>query len=58
MPKSAYVVLIVTAMVGLAWLVWGVREYQRTGRTQWLWLAGVLLLSVIAMFSQMQQLLP
>lgn len=56
MPSSAYLVLAITALVALGWLGWGIREYRRTGRTQWLWMAGVLVISVLAMFAQLSRL--
>ena len=34
-------------MVMLGWLVWGIREYRRTGRAQWLWMAVLLGLGLV-----------
>ena len=35
-----------SVLVGLAfmvgWVVWGVRQYRRTGQAQWLWMAVAL----------------
>jgi hypothetical protein len=41
---AAIGLVIVAVMVG--WMVWGYREYRRTRRAQWLWMAGVMLLSL------------
>ena len=39
---AMWVSLLVGAVLMLGWLVWGIREYRRTGRAQWLWMAVLL----------------
>lgn len=41
-PAGVWISLAVTGLLMLAWIVWGVREYRRTGRATWLWMAVVL----------------
>ena len=37
----------------IGWAVWGVREYRRTGNLQWLWMAGLLGISLLVTLTQL-----
>jgi hypothetical protein len=43
---------LVIGAVMVGWIAWGYREYRRTGRAQWLWMAGVMLLGLVAGLSR------
>jgi hypothetical protein len=40
--SAAKYVALVSLVIIVAWVIWGVREYRRTGRTVWLWMAAVM----------------
>lgn len=44
---------IVTGVIMAAWIVWGIREYRRTGRAQWLWMACLLGVSLLFTLTQL-----
>lgn len=46
---------LVSGVLMLAWLVWGVREYRRSGNVQWLWMAALLGVSLLVMLSQLSR---
>lgn len=46
---------LVLAAVIIGWIVWGVREYRRTGNAMWLWMAAVMLVSLFATLSQVRR---
>lgn len=46
-PWAVLAIVLVTGAVMLGWIVWGFREYRRTGRTQWLWMAVVMLVGLV-----------
>ncbi len=41
-PTSVQISFAVTALFLVGWMIWGVRQYRRTGQATWLWL-GVLM---------------
>ncbi len=43
--------VLLTGIIMVAWIVWGVREYRRTGSPQWLWMAALLSVSILVMLS-------
>ncbi|MGB8021564.1 MAG: hypothetical protein WCF04_10085 [Candidatus Nanopelagicales bacterium] len=45
-------IMLFTAVVIVAWIIWGVREYRRTGRPQWLWMAVLMLVSLFVTWSR------
>ena len=47
--------LIVSGLVMVAWIVWGVREFRRTGNAQWLWMAVLLGISFLVVLSQLSR---
>ena len=47
MTAVVLISLLVTGLVMLGWVVWGVREYRRTGKPQWLWMAVLLGISFL-----------
>jgi heme A synthase len=40
-------IVLVTGAVMLGWIIWGFREYRRTGRAQWLWMGVVMLVGLV-----------
>lgn len=52
LPTAVAISLLVTGLVSLAWLVWGIREYRRTGRAQWLWMSILLGVSVVVVLAR------
>jgi uncharacterized membrane protein HdeD (DUF308 family) len=46
------VTYVVTGAFMVAWIFWGLREYQRTGRPQWLWMAVLLGVSLLFTITQ------
>jgi len=48
--------LIVSGLVMVGWVVWGVREFRRTGNAQWLWMAVLLGISFLVVLSQLSRL--
>ncbi len=48
--------LLVTGLVMLAWLVWGVREYRRTGQATWLWMSVLLGISFVGLLGQLARI--
>lgn len=53
LPTAVRASLLVTGLVLVGWMVWGVREYRRTGRATWLLLGvlmGVSLLVAVSRF--------
>ncbi len=47
MPTSVMISFLVTGLVMLGWLIWGIREYNRTGKATWLWMAVLLGISLV-----------
>lgn len=45
--------LVVSGLLMAAWVVWGVRQYRRTGELQWLWMAALLCVSFLVVLSQL-----
>jgi hypothetical protein len=41
---------LVTALFLVGWMIWGVREYRRTGRAMWLWLGVLMGVSLLMAF--------
>jgi hypothetical protein len=50
LPTAVLVSFLATAAVLLGWMVWGIREYRRTGRATWLWLGVLMAVSLVAAF--------
>lgn len=46
---------LVLAVVMIGWIVWAAREYRRTGKPMWLWMAAVMLASLFATLSQVRR---
>lgn len=47
--SATILVFALTAVILVAWVVWAVVQYRRNGRTQWLWLAVILAVALLAM---------
>jgi NADH:ubiquinone oxidoreductase subunit H len=48
LPTAVLVSFLVTALFLDGWMIWGVREYRRTGRAMWLWLGILMGVSLLA----------
>ena len=49
-PTAVAISFLVTALVLVGWMVWGIREYRRTGKAMWLWLGILMAGSLLAAF--------
>jgi hypothetical protein len=47
-PTAVAISFLVTALVLVGWMIWGIREYRRTGRAMWLWLGILMGVSLLA----------
>ena len=47
MPAAVKISFLVSGLLMLAWLIWGVREYKRTGKATWLWMSVLLGVSLL-----------
>jgi hypothetical protein len=52
LPTAVLISFWATALVTLAWMIRGVREYRRTGRGTWLWLGVLMGVSLGVAFSR------
>jgi hypothetical protein len=50
LPTAVQISFLVTGVVLLGWMIWGIREYRRTGRATWLWLGVLMAVSLVAAF--------
>ena len=49
-PTAVAISFVVTALVLVGWMIWGIREYRRTGKAMWLWLGVLMAASLLAAF--------
>jgi hypothetical protein len=49
-PTAVAISFLVTALVLVGWMIWGIREYRRTGKAMWLWLGVLMAASLAAAF--------
>ncbi len=50
LPTAVAISFAVTAGFLVGWMLWGIREYRRTGRAHWLWLGALMAVSLVAAF--------
>ena len=55
MPAAVKISFLVSGLLMLAWLIWGVREYKRTGKATWLWMSVLLGVSLLMAFLNYQR---
>jgi hypothetical protein len=51
-PTTVAISFLVTGLFLVGWMVWGYREYRRTGRAQWLWLGALMGVSLVVSFTR------
>ncbi|MGB7982669.1 MAG: hypothetical protein WCF36_17955 [Candidatus Nanopelagicales bacterium] len=51
-PTAVRVSFVVTGLVLLGWMVWGIRTYQRTGQATWLWLGVVMAFALVTGYTR------
>ena len=44
---------VISGVLMIGWVFWGVREYRRTGSLMWLWMAVMLTISLLVMLGQL-----
>ena len=49
-PTAVAISFLVTALFLVGWMIWGIREYRRTGKAMWLWLGVLMAGSLLAAF--------
>ncbi len=47
-PTAVRISLVVTGLVLVGWMVWGVIQYRRTGQATWLWMGALMAISLVA----------
>ena len=50
LPTAVRISFLVSGLVMVGWMVWGIREYRRTGRATWLWLGVLMAVSLVTAF--------
>lgn len=50
MPASVAISFLVTGLVLIGWMIFGFREFRRTGRATWLWLGVLMGVSLLVGF--------
>ena len=50
LPTAVRISFLLTGLVMLGWMIWGIREYRRTGRATWLWLGVLMGVSLVMAF--------
>jgi hypothetical protein len=50
LPTAVLISFVATALVLVGWMVFGVVQYRRTGKSTWLWLGALMALSLVSAF--------
>ncbi|MGV1004638.1 MAG: hypothetical protein ACOYEV_07695 [Candidatus Nanopelagicales bacterium] len=45
---------VVVGLVMAGWILWALREYSRTSKVWWLWMAGVMALGLLGTLAQLR----
>jgi hypothetical protein len=45
--------LALSGLLMIGWVIWGVREYRRTGALMWLWMSAMLAISLLVVLGQL-----
>lgn len=54
-PTAVKISFLVTGLLMIGWLIWGIREYNRTGKATWLWMSVLLGVSLVMAFLNYQR---
>jgi hypothetical protein len=49
-PTAVAISFLGTALFLVGWMIWGIREYRRTGKAMWLWLGVLMAASLVGAF--------
>jgi hypothetical protein len=49
-PTAVAISFLVTALFLVGWMIWGIREYRRTGKAMWVWLGILMAASLLGAF--------
>ena len=47
LPTAVQISFLVSGLFLVGWMVWGVRQYRRTGQATWLWLGALMAISLV-----------